>query len=128
MSGYVLVVDDDADIRGFLEQALSYHGYSVRTAANGQGALAQIEAEQPDLILLDLKMPGVDGYEVIRTLKAEQDTRAIPVVVITASPVDKARDKVRVLGMGATQYLTKPFSIKSLIDEIKRAIVERPSQ
>jgi len=73
----VLVVDDDEDIRGFLEQALSFHGYRVRTAANGQGALAQIEAEHPDLILLDLKMPGVDGYEVIRRLKAEQDTRAI---------------------------------------------------
>jgi PAS domain S-box-containing protein len=123
----VLVVDDDADIRGFLEQALSYHGYNVRTAANGQGALEQIKVELPDLILLDLKMPGVDGYEVIRRLKAEQDTRAIPVVVITASTVDKERDKVRVLGMGATQYFTKPFSIKSLIDEIKRVVVERPS-
>ncbi len=124
----VLVVDDEPDIRGFLEQALSYHGYGVRTAANGQEALAQIEVEHPDLILLDLKMPGVDGYEVIRRLKADQDTRSIPIIVITASPVDKERDKVRVLGMGATQYFTKPFSIKSLIDEIKKAAVERPSQ
>jgi DNA-binding response OmpR family regulator len=70
-------------------------------------------------------MPGVDGYEVIRRIKGADDTRPIPIIVITASPVDKERDKVRVLGMGAAQYITKPLSIEVLIREIKRAIAEK---
>jgi len=121
----VLVVDDDEDIRGLLVQALTYHGYQVRTATNGQEALDQVVEKHPDLILLDLRMPGVDGYEVIRRLKAKESTQPIPIVVITASPVDKERDKVRVLGMGANQYLTKPLSVQALINEIKTAIAEK---
>ncbi len=122
----LLVVDDDADIRGFLEQALSRHGYRVRTAASGQEALDQVQESPPDLILLDLKMPGMDGYEVIRRLKEQESSRAIPIIVITASPVDKERDKVRVLGMGASQYLVKPLSVRNLVAEIKKAIAEGP--
>ena len=121
----LLVVDDDPDILTLMEEALTFHGYHVSTASGGQEALDQVQASQPDLILLDLRMPGVDGYEVIRRLKSEEATRPIPVIVITASPVDKQRDKVRVLGMGAAQYITKPLSIESLIREIKRAIVDK---
>jgi PAS domain S-box-containing protein len=121
----LLVVDDDPDILTLMEEALTFHGYQVLTAAGGQEALDQIQASRPDLILLDLKMPGVDGYEVIRRIKGADDTRPIPIIVITASPVDKERDKVRVLGMGAAQYITKPLSIEVLIREIKRAIAEK---
>jgi CheY-like chemotaxis protein len=121
----LLVVDDDPDILTLMEEALTFHGYQVSTASGGEDALDQVQASQPDLILLDLRMPGVDGYEVIRRLKSEEATRPIPVIVITASPVDKQRDKVRVLGMGAAQYITKPLSIEALIREIKRAIVEK---
>jgi DNA-binding response OmpR family regulator len=121
----VLVVDDDPDILTLMEEALAFHGYEVSTAPGGQDALDQVQVNRPDLILLDLKMPGVDGYEVIRQIKGEEDTRPIPIIVITASPVDKERDKVRVLGMGAAQYITKPLSIEVLIREIKRAIAER---
>lgn len=124
----LLVVDDDPDIRGFLEQALSHQGYRVQTAAGGQEALDMVRESPPDLILLDLKMPGMDGYEVIRRLKENEDTRAIPIIVITASPVDKERDKVRVLGMGASQYLVKPLSVQELVAEIKKAIAEGPSE
>jgi DNA-binding response OmpR family regulator len=123
----ILVVDDDDDIRGLLLHALSYHGYEVRIAADGQEALESIGRRLPDLILLDLKMPRMDGYEVIRRLKANDATRPVPIIVITASPVDKERDKVRVLGMGATQYITKPLSIEALVREI-RSIVEERSQ
>jgi DNA-binding response OmpR family regulator len=122
---HLLVVDDDADIRGFLEEALSYHGYQIWTATNGSEALQQVRQQDIHLILLDLKMPGMDGYEVIRQLKGDRATRSIPVIVITASPVDKARDRVRVLGMGAAQYVTKPFSIETLVREIKNAMAER---
>jgi PAS domain S-box-containing protein len=124
----ILVVDDDADIRGFLEEALTFHGYAVSTAANGEEALERVQDEVPDLILLDIKMPDVDGYEVIRHLKSKEDTWAIPIIVITASPVDKERDRVKVLGMGANQYLTKPLSIQTLIGEIKNAVAERKAE
>ena len=120
----VLVVDDDPDILALLEEALSFHGYEVLAAENGHEALDQVARYSPDLILLDLKMPGIDGYEVIRRLKADESTRHIPVIVITASPVDKQRDRVRVMGMGATEYVTKPLSIEFLIDEIKQAMSE----
>jgi CheY-like chemotaxis protein len=121
----LLVVDDDPDILGLMHEALSFHGYEVFTAANGREALDRVPQVRPDLILLDLKMPQLDGYEVIRRLKGDESTRPIPIVVITASPVDKERDRVRVLGMGASEYITKPLSIDVLIQEIKRAIAEK---
>jgi PAS domain S-box-containing protein len=124
----LLVVDDDPDILHLLDHALSYHGYQVRTAADGQGALDQIGERPPDLILLDLKMPQMDGYEVIRRLKVDEETRPIPIIVITASPVDKERDKVQVLGMGASQYITKPLSIETLVHEIEAVIQERQQE
>jgi PAS domain S-box-containing protein len=122
---HLLVVDDDADIRGFLKEALSYHGYRISTAANGINALEQVAEQEIDLVLLDLKMPGMDGYEVIRRLKANEATRAVPIIVITASPLDKERDRVRVLDLGASQYVTKPLSVEMLVQEIKNAIAER---
>ena len=125
MTYNVLVVDDDPDILSLMEKALSFHGYQVSTASGGREALAQVQESLPDLILLDLRMPDVDGYEVIRRLKGNDATHSIPIIVITASSVDKEQDKVRVLGMGAAQYITKPLSIEMLIREIKKAIVER---
>jgi PAS domain S-box-containing protein len=123
--GKLLAVDDDPDILSFLEQTLSYQGYQVTTATGGREALDQVNEIQPDLILLDLKMPGIDGYEVIRRLKAEEATRPIPIIVITASPLDKNRDKVWVLGMGTNRYATKPLSIEALAREIKTAVEQR---
>jgi PAS domain S-box-containing protein len=118
----ILVVDDDLDILTLMEEALRLHGYDVRTARDGREALERVTEYGPDLLLLDIKMPGVDGYEVIRRLKGVEATSGIPIVVITASPVDQERDKVRVLGMGADGYLAKPLSIENLIQEIKKAI------
>ena len=124
-AGRLLVVDDDPDILGFLEQTLSFQGYHVTTAPGGREALDQVNEVQPDVILLDLKMPGIDGYEVIRRLKAEEATRPIPIIVITASPVDKDRDKVWVLGMGMNRSTTQPLSIEALVGEIKAAVEQR---
>jgi signal transduction histidine kinase/DNA-binding response OmpR family regulator len=121
----LLVVDDEPDIVTFLEQVLSAHGYQVGSAPNGHEALERTKELMPDLILLDLKMPGMDGYEVIRHLKGDEATRGIPIIVITASPVDKERDRVRVLGMGVTQYMAKPLSIETIVAEIKKATMER---
>ncbi|MBN1137431.1 MAG: GAF domain-containing protein [Anaerolineae bacterium] len=121
----LLVVDDEPDIIAFLEQALSAHGYQVRSASNGHEALERVRESMPDLILLDLRMPVMDGYEVIRQLKGDEATIGIPIIVITASPVDKERDRVQVLGMGVTQYMAKPLSVETIVAEIKRATMER---
>ena len=121
----VLVVDDEPDIRQFLEKALSLHGFRVSTAGSGREALNAIREAPPDLVLLDLKLPDMDGYEVIRQLKTESETRPIPIIVITASVVDKERDRVRVLGLGAQQFMTKPLSIEILAREIQAVMEDR---
>ena len=121
----ILVVDDDPDTLALMEEALHLHGYEILTARDGREALERVAEYAPDLLLLGIKMPGVDGYDVIRRLKGAEATRGIPIVVITASPVDQERDNVQVLGMGADQYLAKPLSIESLIQEIKKAIADK---
>jgi len=115
----VLVVDDDHHIVDWLKDALTNSGFTVRGAYNGHEALALAREDSPDLILLDLKMPDMDGYEVIRHLRREQTTRGIPVIIITGNPLDDY-DQVRILGMGVEHMLTKPFSVESLVEEIKR--------
>jgi DNA-binding response OmpR family regulator len=116
---HVLVVDDDRHIVEWLKEALSNSGYIVRGAYNGQEALALAREDSPDLILLDLKMPDMDGYEVIRNLRREQATRNIPVIIITGYTFDDD-DHVKIVGMGVEHMLTKPFSIETLVEEIKR--------
>ena len=123
----LLVVDDDPDILDLLARILSFHGYRVRTAVNGWEALACVQESLPAAILLDLKMPRMDGYEVIQHLKRNRATRFVPIIVITASPVDKERDRVRILGTGSSQYITKPLSIETLVHEIRTSIEERQS-
>jgi DNA-binding response OmpR family regulator len=116
----VLVVDDDRDILSWLKEALSNNGYAVSLASSGREALSLARRQRPDVILLDLKLPDMDGYQIIRQLKREKNTQEVPIIVITASPIDKERDKVRVLGAETRQILSKPFSIDTLIEEIKR--------
>jgi CheY-like chemotaxis protein len=122
IAGNLLVVDDDLDTRTFLIDALSLHGYQVWTAASGAEATERVKELRPDLILLDLRMPGMDGYDVIRQLKGDEETRPIPIIVITAGPVDLEQDRVRLLGMGAAQYMTKPLSIESLLLEVRSTL------
>jgi CheY-like chemotaxis protein len=114
----VLVVDDDRHMVEWLNTALTSSGFIVRGAHSGQEALARVREESPDLILLDLRMPDMDGDEVIRSLRREQATRDIPVIVITGSSFDDAQ--VRVVGMGVKHMLTKPFTIETLVQEITR--------
>jgi GAF domain-containing protein/DNA-binding response OmpR family regulator/nitrogen-specific signal transduction histidine kinase/HAMP domain-containing protein len=117
---HVLVVDDDRHIVDWLKEALTNSGFVVQGAYNGHEALALAREDSPDLILLDLKMPDMDGYEVIRNLRREQATRSIPVIVITGSSFDDDYDHVEILGMGVEHMLTKPFSVETLVEEIKR--------
>jgi PAS domain S-box-containing protein len=123
----VLVVDDDRHIVDWLKEALTNNGFTVRGAYNGHEALALAREDSPDLILLDLKMPDMDGYEVIRGLRRQQATQGIPVIVITGYALDSDRDKVEILGMGVANMLIKPFSVETLVQEIKRVEQKLPA-
>jgi len=114
----VLVADDDPDIVSWLRRVLEEKGFQVREASDGEAVLEEVVEFPPDLILLDLRMPKLDGREVITRLKLRSDTRDIPVIVITASSIDRERDRVEILGMGAEGFLTKPFPAEDLVREI----------
>ena len=108
VQGFVLVVDDVENNRDVLSRRLKRQGYAVATAENGRQALERLRAETFDLVLLDIMMPEIDGYEVLRRLKADEVLRHIPVIMISAlSELDSV---VRCIGMGAEDYLPKPFN------------------
>jgi len=108
----IIVVDDELDILDFVQLSLEADGFEVITASSGKEALAKIKQESPDLILLDLMMPQMDGYEVMKMLKADKQTRNIPVIMLTA--LAQADDKVKGLRTGADDYITKPFDLREL--------------
>ena len=106
---HVLVVDDDAKIAAALRRALIYEGYHVEVAPDGQIALARARERMPDLAILDIMMPGIDGLEVTRRLRAEGD---VPILLLTAK--DGTADRVKGLDSGADDYLVKPFAYEEL--------------
>ena len=114
--GKILVVDDEINITQILEFSIGAEGYEVITASNGEEAIDKARREKPDLIILDIMMPRIDGYEACRILKSNPLTKNIPVVLLTA----KGRDIDKRLGyeVGATDYIIKPFSPNKLIDRI----------
>lgn len=118
--GKVLVVDDEVNITQILEFSIGAEGFDVITAQNGEEAVEKARREQPDLIILDVMMPKIDGYEACRILKANPLTKNIPVVLLTA----KGRDIDKRLGMevGATDYIVKPFSPNRLVERINQLL------
>jgi two-component system, OmpR family, response regulator MprA len=116
----ILVVDDDAPIRRMLDRTLSAEGYAVETAADGGAALAAVERSTPDLVVLDVGMPGVDGLSVSRRLRARG--LAVPVLLLTAR--DSVPDRVAGLDAGADDYLVKPFATEELLARV-RALLRR---
>ena len=117
----VLVVDDNADMRAYLTRLLAPH-WSVRTTANGEEALAAVATSPPDLVLTDVMMPRVDGFELLRALRADPATRHIPVIMLTARAGQEA--SVEGLEAGADDYLAKPFRAAELLARL-RAVLER---
>jgi two-component system, OmpR family, alkaline phosphatase synthesis response regulator PhoP len=115
----VLVVEDEASIASFVSLYLKNAGYRVRTVSNGSDALAQFSAEAPDLIVLDLMLPDIDGIEVCRRIRKTSD---VPVLMLTARDDDV--DKIIGLEVGADDYLTKPFNPRELVARVK-AILRR---
>jgi len=108
----VLVVDDDVDTVELLSKRLSAEGYHTLEAYDGQQALQRVEDYEPDVIILDIKMPKIDGYEVCRRLKSSEDTRVIPIIMLTVKA--KVPDKVKGLDIGADDYIPKPFDYREL--------------
>jgi two-component system, OmpR family, response regulator len=119
----VLVVDDEPNIRELVQVALKFHGCSVLTAASGRAALRQAEASQPDLIVLDVMLPDMDGFEVCRRLRAAGNE--VPVIFLTAR--DTSSDTVTGLAIGGDDYVTKPFSVEALVARV-RAVLRRASR
>ncbi len=112
MSHRILVVDDEPDITALVAYHLARAGYRVSTAANGQDALKAARDERPDIVVLDLMLPGVSGYEVLRELRQRRDTADVGVILLTARREEV--DRVKGLTLGADDYLTKPFSPQEL--------------
>jgi two-component system, cell cycle sensor histidine kinase and response regulator CckA len=113
----ILVVDDESDSRKLLSSILSSEGYTVRTADGGELALASVVVRRPELILLDLRMPDMDGFEFCRTLKENADTRDIPVIILSGS--GGMVEKVEGLRLGAVDYITKPFQREELVGRVR---------
>jgi DNA-binding response OmpR family regulator len=110
----VLVVEDEASIASFVALYLKNAGYAVKAVANGTDALAQVEAEQPALIVLDLMLPDMDGIEVCRRIRQRRD---VPILMLTAR--DEDVDKIIGLEVGADDYMTKPFNPRELVARVK---------
>ncbi|MBX5490254.1 MAG: response regulator transcription factor [Chloroflexi bacterium] len=118
----VLVIDDDPKITSLLRRALRAEGYDVRTAQDGAEGLARARERQPDLVVLDWLMPGMDGLEVCRRLREQSD---VPILMLTAR--DETADRVRGLDSGADDYLVKPFALDELLARV-RALLRRREQ
>ena len=119
----VLVVDDEPNIRELVQVALKFHGCSVTTAGTGREALRQADAARPDLIVLDVMLPDLDGFEVCRRLRAAGNE--VPVIFLTAR--DTSSDTVTGLALGGDDYVTKPFSVEALVARV-RAVLRRASR
>lgn len=113
----ILVVDDEEDILSMVRMRLEATGYEVVTAGDGNTAYDKAKTECPDLIVLDLSLPGMDGYNVCRLLKFDEKYRYIPVIMLTAK--SQQEDKEWGAKVGADLYMTKPFEAKELLDRIK---------
>ncbi len=119
----VLVVDDEPNIRELVKVALKFHGCAVSTAVSGNDALRQVQGARPDLIVLDVMLPDIDGFEVCRRLRAAGNE--IPVIFLTAR--DTSSDTVTGLAIGGDDYVTKPFSVEALVARV-RAVLRRAAR
>jgi DNA-binding response OmpR family regulator len=116
----IIIVEDEPDILEVIEYNLTRNGYDVSSARDGEQGLSKIKREAPDLVLLDLMLPGLDGIEICRRLKSDPATSSIPVIMVTAKTEDS--DVVLGLGIGADDYIKKPFSPAELVARVKAVL------
>lgn len=124
--GKILVVDDEVYIVHILDFSLGMEGYEVVTALDGEQALAKVRTEGPDLVVLDIMMPKLDGYETCKILKSDPQTKHIPVILLSA----KGRNVDQQMGfqVGADDYITKPFSPRKLVERINLILGQPTAQ
>lgn len=119
MRGDVLIVDDQADVRAVLREILEMEGLTIREAADGAAALRACEERVPDIVFLDLSMPGMDGLEVLRALKADDRTAAAKVVIVTARGEGARREGE---ALGADEFFTKPYSPIAILQLVENLL------
>ncbi len=119
----VLVIENEPNVQKIVKANLTASGYQVLVAADGEEGLRLAQMEYPSLILLDLKMPGISGWDVLAALKADKKLREIPVIIMTASSRKGVESKAH--SMGAVDFLEKPFNIDELLHKVKEALGER---
>ena len=120
----VLLIDDESNIRKVTRLRLEVEGYTVLTAARGEVGLSLAKMERPDVILLDVLMPHMDGREVLRRLKADPETQDIPVVMLTV--VGTEDELFEPIGPGAVVHVTKPYESEDLVQKVKQVLSEHP--
>ena len=121
--GNILIVDDTPENLEILTRMLVEQGYLVRPAINGDVALKAVRRNMPDLILLDIMMPTMSGFEVCERLKADKETREIPVIFLSA--LHKVSDKVRAFSLGGVDYITKPFQLEEVLVRVETHLALR---
>jgi two-component system, cell cycle response regulator DivK len=117
MSKCILVVEDQPDNRRILRDLLSNAGYELVEAESGEEALTAVEAQRPDLILMDIQLPVMDGYEVTRRIRRNPELKSIPIIAVTSYAL--AGDEAKALAVGCTAYITKPFSPRALLAKVQ---------
>ena len=122
----IVIVDDTPENLTVLRQMLAEQNYMVRPALNGEIAIKAVNTSSPDLILLDIRMPGMDGYEVCKQLKSEEKTRRIPVIFISA--LNELDDKIKAFSLGGVDYITKPFQAEEVLARVKTHLTLRSLQ
>jgi len=120
----VLVVEDNQDNREMVVKALKFNGYQVIEAVDGQEAIEKAKAENPDLILLDIHLPKMDGYEVTKRLKGDYDVRSIPIIALTAHAMKGNREEA--LAAGCDGYIPKPIDVRELPKQIEHFLKPNP--
>jgi two-component system, cell cycle response regulator DivK len=124
MNKRILVVEDQPDNRRILRDLLGNAGYELIEAESGEEALTAVEAQRPDLILMDIQLPVMDGYEATRRIRSNPELKSIPIIAVTSYAL--AGDEAKALAVGCTAYITKPFSPRALLAKVQEhlALVE----
>ena len=124
MSKRILVVDDQEDLRGVLRDLLTGSGYTVIEAADGEAGVAKAKSDNPDLILMDIQMPVIDGYEATRLIKVDPNLKPIPIVAVSSFAMKGDEEKAR--AAGCDHYVTKPYSPMQLLRLIRGFLGDKP--
>ena len=120
MSGRILIADDEPNIVLSLEHLMKREGFTVATAGDGRAALEAVETDPPDLILLDVMMPVMNGLEVCQTIRANPEWKDVKIVLLTAKGREVDREKG--MGLGADDYITKPFATRDVVERVKELL------